>query len=134
MYEKYKQTSVETISPGKLLIMLYDGAIKQVEKAVQDIAEKRVGDAHSSIVKAQDIVLELHRTLNPEYSIAKPLGQLYDFIYTQLVEANVHKNQAQLQQILPLLVELRDTWQEAARKAGPGGAMQEQMRLVNLTG
>lgn len=134
MYENYKKTSVETISPGKLLIMLYDGAIKNIEAAVEDIEARDIAAAHGHIVKAQDIILELRNTLNMEYKIAESLGRLYDFIYMELVEANIKKDGERLEQILPFLTELRETWQEAARKAGPGTAMREQMRFVNLTG
>jgi flagellar protein FliS len=134
MYEKYKKTSVETSSPGKLLLMLYDGAINRVEAAMADIGEQRIAEAHGHIVKAQDIVLELRNTLNMEYSIAESLWQLYDFLYTQLVEANIHKDRQQLEQVLSFLTELRETWQEALRQAGPTSAMREQMRFVNITG
>lgn len=134
MYEKYKKTSVETSSPGKLLLMLYDGAIKSVEAAIDDIDEQRIAGAHSHIIKAQDIVLELRNTLNMEYSIAESLWQLYDYLYAQLVEANLHKDRQQLEQVLSFLTELRQTWQEALRQAGTTSTMREQMRFVNITG
>lgn len=134
MYEKYKKTSVETASPGKLLLMLYDEAIKNLEAAIGDIGEQRVSQAHSHIVKAQDILFELRGTLNMEYSIADSLGQLYDFLHTLLVEANIHKDRQRLEQVRSFLAELRETWQEALHQAGPARSAREQTGLINITG
>ena len=64
MYEKYKKTSAATMSPGRLLIMLYDRAIKAVEDAIDNIDDQQAAEAHKHIIKAQDIVLELRNTLN----------------------------------------------------------------------
>jgi flagellar protein FliS len=134
MYEKYKKTSAETISPGRLLIMLFDGAINSVQAALEDINSQRVAEAHKNIVKAQDIVLELRNTLNMDYSVSASLWELYDYLYRELVEANVHKDGLILEKILPFFSELRQTWQEAARQAGPGSAVREQNLFVNVMG
>lgn len=134
MYEKYKKTSAETISPGRLLIMLFDGAINSVQAALEDINSQRVAEAHKNIVKAQDIVLELRNTLNMDYSVSASLWELYDYLYRELVEANVHKDGLILEKILPFFSELRQTWQEAARLAGPGSAVREQNLFVNVMG
>lgn len=134
MYEKYKKTSVETISPGRLLIMLFDGAISSVQKAIEDIDSQRVGEAHKNMVKAQDIILELRNTLNMDYSLSAQLWELYDYLYRELVEANIHKDRLALENILPFLSELRQTWQEATRMAGPGSAAREQNLFLNIMG
>lgn len=134
MYEKYKKTSVETISPGRLLVMLFDGAINSVQKAMEDIDQQRVAEAHKHMVRAQNIILELRNTLNMDYSVSAPLWELYDYIYRELVEANIHKDRLVLEKILPFLTELRQTWQEAARLAGPGSAAREQNLFLNIMG
>lgn len=134
VYEKYKKTSAETISPGRLLIMLFDGAINSVQKAIEDIDSQRVAEAHKNMVKAQDIILELRNTLNMDYSLSGQLWELYDYLYRELVEANIHKDRLALEKILPFLSELRQTWQEAARMAGPGSAAREQNLFLNIMG
>jgi flagellar protein FliS len=134
MYEKYKKTSAATMSPGRLLIMLYDRAIKAVEDAIDNIDDQQAAEAHKHIIKAQDIVLELRNTLNMDYSISAQLQELYDYFYFQLVQANIHKDKLLLKEILPLLAELRETWQEAVRLAGPTSARREQNLYVNIMG
>jgi len=133
-YEKYKKTSTATMSPGKLLIMLYDGAINNVEKAIENIDNQQVAEAHKHIIKAQDIILELRNTLNMDYSISVSLRDMYDYLHLQLVQANIHKDKALLAEILPFLIELRDTWQQAVRLAGSTSAMREQLHYVNIMG
>ncbi len=113
VYEQYKRTSVETSSPGKLLLMLYDGCIKNIENARTAIGEKNPELAHEKIVKAQDIIIELMATLNMDYNISQRLLSIYDYIYNQMVEANIKKNIELLDEIQGLLADMRDTWQDA---------------------
>lgn len=115
-YDQYKKTSVETLSPGKLLLMLYEGAIKNVRLGKEGIKENDYSKAHNHIIKAQDIVTELMVTLNMEYDIAKQLYSIYDYLYRRLVEANVKKDASLLDEVEGFLTELRDTWQEVVRK------------------
>lgn len=121
-YDMYKKATVETVAPEKLLIMLYDGAIKNLDSACRKITEKDIPGAHSQIVKAQNIILELMSTLKMEYEISKQLLPLYEFYYKQLVQANVKKDTALLQQVKGYLVELRTAWDEAAKSLHKGGA------------
>ncbi len=116
VYEQYKRTSVETSPPGKLLLMLYNGCIKNIENARIAINEKNPGLAHEKIVKAQDIIIELMATLNMDYDISQRLLSVYDYIYNQMVEANIKKDVELLDEIHTFLVDLRNTWQDAIGK------------------
>lgn len=130
-YDQYKKTSIETLSPGKLLLMLYDGAIRNVRLAREGIGEKDYNKAHNHIIKAQDIVTELMVTLNMEYDIAKQLYSIYDYLYRRMVEANVKKDAAILDEVEVFLTELRDTWQEAVKKQS--ASMIENSRPQNIS-
>ena len=116
VYQQYKRTSVETSPPGKLLLMLYNGCIKNIEHARTAINEKNPGLAHEQIVKAQDIIIELMATLNMDYDISQRLLSVYDYIYNQMVEANIKKDGELLDEIQVFLVDLRNTWQDAIDK------------------
>ncbi len=113
VYEQYKKTSVETVSSGKLLLMLYDGCIRNIEKAKNAVEEKNPQKAHEHIIKAQDIVIELMATLNMDYDISRRLMTVYDYIYNQMVEANVKKDTDLLEEIRSFLFDLRITWEGA---------------------
>jgi flagellar protein FliS len=119
-YSSYRKAAVETISPGKLLLMLYDGAVKNLDTAQKAIADQDMNTAHQQLVKAQDIILELMATLNMDYEISKSLYSLYEYLHHQLVQANLKKDQQLIEEVRSFLVELRDAWDEAVKKSGPG--------------
>lgn len=111
-YAIYQQNNVLTASRGKLLLMLYDGAIKFLRFAKASIDEKNVENANKYLCKAQDIVSELMVTLDMNYEISKSLFSLYDYMKYRLVEANIYKDKEMIDEVLNMLVELRETWQQ----------------------
>ncbi|NSW83193.1 MAG: flagellar export chaperone FliS [Syntrophothermus sp.] len=122
-YQQYRNSTVETASPGTLLLMLYDAAIQNLEGAKRAIEGNDMAGAHNYLTRAQDIVLELMSTLNMEYQISKSLWSLYDYLYRQLVQANVKKSLELVEEVYGFMTELRDTWREAVRKAGRTAAV-----------
>ncbi len=109
----YKQVHVETASQGKLILMLYDAAIKRTEEAIGLIGTKKLDMVNNNLVRAQDIVAELRASLNMKAGeIASNLDRLYDYIHRLLVRGNVRKEQASLQEALKLMKMLRETWKE----------------------
>lgn len=117
-YNQYRKATVETVSPGKLLIMLYDGAIKNINNAISAINNKDYNGAHNDIIKTQDIIIELMSTLNMDYDISKNLYSLYDYMMNRLIEANINKDTAILEEVGNFLRDLRDTWQEVIKQQG----------------
>lgn len=114
-YSQYQKTAVESIPPAKLLIMLYDGAIRFINQAVESIMKQDINRAHQKIIKTEAILVELMSTLNMDYAVSKNLFELYEYYYNQLVEANLKKDPIILNQVKEALSELRDTWQQAAQ-------------------
>ncbi|MBN1523252.1 MAG: flagellar export chaperone FliS [Spirochaetales bacterium] len=116
----YKEIQIKTATPGKLIIMLYDGAIKHMNLAIEEIGKKHSGyeKASNSIIKVQDIITELMVSLDFEKGeqIAKNLFSLYVYMNKRLVEANIEKNEKTLSEIKKHLSELRNAWAEAAAK------------------
>jgi flagellar protein FliS len=114
-YQMYQQQSVYTLTPGELIVLLYDEAIMCMNKAIMRIKQKNICESHNSIVKAQNIFLYLIDNLDMRYPISKNLLSLYDFISNQLVKANVQKNYILLEEVLSIATELRNTWKEAEK-------------------
>ncbi len=134
-YQQYRNSAVETASPGALLLMLYDAAIQSLEGARSAIEAKDMAQAHRHLTKAQDIVLELMSTLNMDYEISKSLWSLYDYLYRQLVQANVKKSVELIDEVNSFMCELRETWREAVKKAGRTASLgQERPRGLCMEG
>lgn len=120
--DQYKQMQIKTASPGKLLLMLYQGAAKFMKLAKKNIKEGKIEESHKNIIKAQNIILELQSTLNKEQGgeIAVQLESLYDFIYRELIQANLNKNTKHLDNVIPLVEELFVTYKEIVMTKNSG--------------
>lgn len=122
---QYKQTSVTTATPGQILIMLYEAAIKNVKKASECIRSGDVPGKGVAIVKTHDIINELVNTLDFDVGgdVARELERLYNFIIDQLVLANRENRAEPLQSVQKILETLLVGWKgavEQVTKQGPG--------------
>ncbi len=117
----YKKASVNTLDQNKLIIMLYDGAIKNAKFAVQYMESGEIEKVHDSLIKTKNIVTELLATLNMEQGgeIAKNLKSLYSYIFSQLIEANMEKKSEPVLTVIDLLKELRGAWVQIKEKKKP---------------
>lgn len=110
----YRETSVRTASGGKMILMLYDGAIRQIDTAVELIESgtKQLDQVNTAILKAQDIVTELMVSLDFDKGgeIATKLFGLYRFFADQLMDANLNKDAAPLRSVRSMMAELREAW------------------------
>lgn len=113
--QAYQNNSVKTASPGDLTLMLYDGAIKFCNIALEAIDKKDVNKAHTNIKKAENIIIELRETLNHNYPIWEDFDRVYEYIYRLLVEANMRKDKEALNLAMARIREMRDTWKEVMR-------------------
>ena len=114
-YKKYKQTAVESASREKLLLMLYEGAIKFVKRAIIAIENDDIPERCDNIGRAYDLVLELMNTLDFKVGgeVAQNLEQLYLFVTDELTRANITGKVDHLNNVLKILETLYDGWKEA---------------------
>ena len=115
-YNQYRMTSVQTANPEKLLLMLYDGLVVCLKQTKQAIEERKMDQAHTSLIKSQDIITELMNTLNMDYDISENLYKLYDYQRQQLIEANIKKDAEIIEQVLNFVSDLRQTWAQAVEQ------------------
>lgn len=115
--ESYKLAHIETATPERLVVMLYEGAIRFLHIAVQALADRQLDTANGNILKAEAIVLELMSVLDRDLGgeIAANLSSLYDYIYRQLVKGNLAHDPEPLLEVIGLLENLRSAWDEAAQ-------------------
>ena len=112
-YQQYQYNSIMSASPERLMLMLFEGAIKFVKLARKAIEEKDIEGANHNLTKAQDIIAELDRSLDMSYDISENLADIYDFLYRKLVDANIKKDIQALDVVESMLVELKSTWEQA---------------------
>ena len=114
---QYKRTSVHTASKEKILLMLYQSAIKNCKKAIDAIEKKEISKKGEHIGKLQDIVLELNNSLdfNVDEKIATELSSLYDYILFSSTRANVDFDKKPLESCLKVLKTLYDGWDRAIK-------------------
>lgn len=114
-YQQYQQQSVMTATPGELTLLLYNGAIKFINLARQAIENKDISSANTNIIRAQDIINELMNTLDMNYDISHNMYALYDYMVSRLVDANINKNAAILDEVSELVTDMRNTWAEVIK-------------------
>ncbi|MCR4617411.1 MAG: flagellar export chaperone FliS [Lachnospiraceae bacterium] len=122
-YAQYKNSKVLTASPAELTLMLYEGAIKFCNIAVDAIHGENIQKAHENIMKAQKIIDYLRQTLDMKYPVAQDFENIYVYLSQRLVEANLHKDSEILEEILTHLRSVRDNWKEVMRKNGVSSTM-----------
>ena len=114
-YQKYKQTAIQSASKEKILLMLYEGAIRFTKKAIESCETKNIAERGVNIGRAYDIILELNNTLDHKAGgeLAKQLEQLYMFITDEFTKANISGDPAHLHSALKIMETLYDGWNQA---------------------
>lgn len=109
----YKKNQVETASPKKLVILLYEAAIKHIRLAELALEQENREKMNTHLIKAQDIITELTVSLNHENNeneVAAGLYSLYEYILSNLVQANTQKEAEKMIVCRKLLSELLEAW------------------------
>jgi len=114
-YNQYKENSIFTASPEELTLMLYNGLVKFIMRGIDSIEKKNIQEAHTNIIKAQNIVSEFMNTLDMNYEISGSLSSIYDYMLGRLIDANVSKDKDILEEVLGFAKVLRDTWEQAMK-------------------
>ncbi|MHC4114909.1 MAG: flagellar export chaperone FliS [Planctomycetota bacterium] len=114
--ETYQETSVTTQNKGKLVVMLYEGAIKFLKLAIKEIEAGNTEEKGKYISKAIDIIFELNAVLDMEAGgeVAANLRKLYLFMGRHLTEANTKQDIGKIEEVIKLLEELNQSWKAIA--------------------
>lgn len=137
----YRETRVRTASPGQLVVMLYDEAVKQCDAALGPLDREggpkpnEIEKVNKALGKAQDIVTELQASLDFEAGgeLASNLFSLYVWFNSELLESNISKDGKRIRVVRNLLDELRGAWTVAAAQS-PGGGREAAAAGVNIAG
>ncbi len=117
-YTAYKTNSVNHASKDQLLLMLIDGAVKFSKIARQAIIDKDIKKSHENIIKTEDIFTELRASIDTNAGEwAVNMFNVYGFINEKLFKANIKKSVEIMDEVIPLIEEVRDIWYEAEKRA-----------------
>lgn len=116
-YAAYANNKILTATPGELVLMLYEGAIKFCNLAIDAIEKGEIEKAHTNIVKVENIILEFQTTLNHKYPVAEDFEKVYTYLQQRLTEANIKKDKEIMNEVLGHLRGMRDTWKEVMKRS-----------------
>ena len=116
-YANYANTKIQTATPAQLTLMLYDGAIKFCNLAINAVEEGQIEMANTNIKKVEAIIAEFRATLNFKYPVAKDFDNVYEYLGRRLLEANLHKDEEILEEVLSHLRVMRETWTEVMKQS-----------------
>jgi flagellar secretion chaperone FliS len=126
----YRETRIKTASPGQLVVMLYDEAIKQSDTAMGLLGSSSkprpedIERINAALGKVQDVITELMASLDFEAGgeIAQNLFALYVWFGREMLEANIRKEVGRIAAVRNMLAELRAAWADAASKSQGGSS------------
>ena len=122
-YNKYQRTNVTTASKEKILIMLYEGAIRFTKQAQAAMRDGKIADKGKYISKTTAILSELMATLDFKVGgeLAQDLENLYVFMIDKLIEGNINNDQKCLETVEELLRTLHAAWKDIVDNPRPDG-------------
>jgi flagellar protein FliS len=132
-HHRYRQVQVSTASRGKLILMLYQGAINALKKAVEMLEKKDYIGKGECIIKAQDIIMELNLALDMNAGeIARSMRGLYLYMYRRLIDANLQKDTAPVQEAIRIMSNLYEAWEQVVTEKDDGGMGRLQSSRISI--
>ena len=120
--QQYKQQSVMSMTAVEMLTALYDAAMKDFELAKIANEKNDIQGVNKNLQKVQAIFRYLRANLDFKYDISKNLDQLYEYFLNVAIQANIKKDFSQVDEVITMIKELRDTYVQADKIARSSGA------------
>lgn len=110
----YQQMHISGLNQKELIVMLYSGAIRFIEQGRELVLKKDVPGAHAKLNSARNIFIHLLSTLNMEAGgqLSQKLLSLYAYFIEKITMANATKNVAELDDIIPLIQDIKEAWEK----------------------
>lgn len=114
-YEQYKMQSVNTMTSSEMLLLLFDELMKRLARAQVALEDENYDMFNQSVQRSKEIVQYLNATLNMNYKISYELRRMYEFFLYELSRLQAGRRVAIIQELKPLVSELRDAFREASK-------------------
>ena len=116
-YQQYKQQSINSMTPGELLLLLYDELVKRSTLASLALDKQDWPAFEAALDRCTDIVNYMDETLDRQYPISQDLSRMYDYFTYELGRIKVGRNKKELDRLRPMLADMRDTFRTAERNS-----------------
>ncbi len=124
----YLRSKILNASPMELIMILYEGAIASCARARELFGAKQRSETCDALIRAQNMIRELRNSLDMSRGeIAQGLYRLYGYMIQRLVEANVQRKRENVDEVVRMLTELKQTWTEAVEKGGGEATLQDRL-------
>ena len=117
-YQQYKQQSINSMTPGELLLLLYDELVKRSTLASIALDKQDWPTFEAALERCTDIVNYLDETLDHQYPISQDLARMYDYFTYELGRIKLGRNKKELDRLRPMLVDMRDAFPAAEKNSG----------------
>lgn len=117
-YEQYKMQSVNTMTSGEMLLLLYDELLKRLTRAEIALKEEEYDLFDKAVERSEEIIRYLDKTLNMEYEISAELRRMYEFFLYEISRLKAGRKASVIQELKPLVTDLRDAFKEASKISG----------------
>lgn len=114
-YQRYREDSLNTMTQGELLLLLYDELSKRLMQAEITLSKEQYPAFEVAVDKAVAIIRYLDDTLDRQYPISNQLTRLYEYFCYELSRVKNGRNQAELERVRRMVGELRDSFREASK-------------------
>lgn len=111
--DNYKKQTVYSMTQGEMLLLLYDELLKRLRRGKLWLVKQDYGNFSADLTRAQEIVRYLRKILNRKYTISIELSNLYTFYESHIARILVSRNQEQIDELIPMISDLREAFQEA---------------------
>ena len=117
-YQRYREESLNTMTQGELLLLLYDELVKRLRQADLEIGKQNYENFEKAVDRAVEIIHYLSDTLDHRYPISGNLSRLYEYFCYELSRVKAGRNQEELMRVTRMVSELRDSFRQAEKTSG----------------
>ena len=117
-YQRYREESLNTMTQGELLLLLYDELVKRLRQADLEMGKQNYENFEKAVDRAVEIIDYLSDTLDHRYPISGNLSRLYEYFCYELSRVKAGRNQEELMRVTRMVSELRDSFRQAEKTSG----------------
>lgn len=126
-YQQYRQNSLETMTQGELLLLVYDELVKRLKLAEIELGRQQYENFEKAVDRSTEIIRYLSQTLDHRYPISKELNRLYEFFCYELSRVKAGRNQTELTRVIKMVGELRDSFRQADKNTASAQRMEARL-------
>ena len=116
-YQQYKQQSINSMTSGELLLLLYDELVKRSTLASIALDKQDWPTFEGAMDRCIDIVNYLDETLDHQYPISRDLSRMYDYFTYEMGRIKIGRNKRELERLSPMLADMRDAFRDAEKNS-----------------